>query len=105
MAALASKGNPMHSNKENMGNNFGGSRPRDGGFKKDRGYNDGGYNKGRNDFSQGRFGGGGNRREPREFGREFNGNNFGHSDGRKLKTNYNGFDDEPVTQPSSHHHN
>ena len=44
MAALS--GN-THSNKENMGNNFGGGKPRDGGFKKDRGYNDGGFNKDR----------------------------------------------------------
>ena len=85
------------SNKENLGNNFGGSKPRDGGAKKDRGYNDGGYNKGRSDFSQGRYGAG-SRREPREFGRDFNGDNHGYNQdrdmGHKFRTNYNGFYDE-----------
>jgi ATP-dependent RNA helicase DDX21 len=51
MAALS--GN-THSNKENMGNNFGGGKPRDGGFKKDRGYNDGGFNKDRS-YNDGGF--------------------------------------------------
>ena len=105
LAALS--GNTMHSNKENMGNNFGGGKPRDGGFKKDRSYGDDGYNKGRSDFREGGYGGGaGNRREPREFGREFNGDNQGYNQdrdmGHKFRTNYNGFNDEESrTQPSS----